>query len=83
MYRIVLARTAKKDIASLDKKQKTRVIAALLDLRKDPYMGKKLKGKLRNYYSLRVLPYRIIYGIDKPDKTIFIIRIGHRRGVYQ
>jgi mRNA-degrading endonuclease RelE of RelBE toxin-antitoxin system len=54
MYRIIFSRQAEKDLDKIDKKDKPHIFAALFDLREEPHSGKKLKGKLRDYYSLRV-----------------------------
>lgn len=83
MYRIVLSRSAEKDLNKVDDKFKPHVFAALFDLRKNPHSGKKLKGKFQDYYSLRVGIYRIIYKIYKKELNILVIRIGHRQGVYK
>jgi len=78
MYKIVLSRSAEKDLTEVDKKYKPHIFAALFDLRKDPYLGKKLKGKFQACFSLRVGYYRIIYKIYKRELNILIIRIGQR-----
>ena len=83
MYQIILSRTAEKDLSKIDKEYKPHIFAALFDLRKDPYLGKKLKGKFQDCYSLRVGLYRIIYKIYKRKLNILVIRIGHRQGVYR
>lgn len=83
MYRILLSRSATKDIDKIGKKYKPHIFAALFDLRKDPYLGKKLKGKFQDCYSLRVGLYRIIYKIYKKELNILVIRIGHRQGTYK
>lgn len=83
MYRILLSRSAAKDIDKIGKKYKPYIFAALFDLRKDPYLGKKLKGKFQDCYSLRVGLYRIIYKIYKKELNILVIRIGHRQGTYK
>jgi len=83
MYQIVLSRIAEKDLNKVDKKHKPHIFAALFSLRKDPYLGKKLKGKFCDYYSLRIGMYRIIYKIYKTKLNILIIRIGPRQGVYK
>ena len=83
MYQIVLSRSAEKDLNKIDKKFKPHIFAALFDLRKNPYLGKRLKGRFQNYYSLRVGIYRIIYKIYKRELNILVIRIGHRQGVYR
>lgn len=83
MYRVLLSRLAEKDLEKVDKKYKPRIIAALFDLRKDPYLGKKLEGKFRDFYSLRVGSYRIIYKIYQRELNIFVIRIGPRQEIYR
>ena len=83
MYQIVLSRIAEKDLEKVNKKYKPHIFAALFDLRKDPYLGKKLEGKFRDCYSLRIGMYRIIYKIYKNKLNILIIRIGPRQGVYK
>jgi len=83
MYRILFSKAAAKDIDKIDKKNKPHIFAALFELRKDPYLGKKLKGKFQDCYSLRVGFYRIIYKIYKKELNILIIRIGHRQGIYK
>jgi len=83
MYQIILSRTAEKDLGKVDKKHKPHIFAALFDLRKEPFLGKGLKGKFQDCYSLRVGIYRIIYKIYKKELNILVIRIGHRQGAYK
>ncbi len=74
MYQIILSRTAEKDLGKIDKKYKPHIFAALFDLRKEPFLGKRLKGKFQDCYSLRVGIYRIIYKIYKKELDILVIR---------
>ena len=83
MYQVILSRIAEKDLGKVNKKYKPHIFTALFDLKKDPYLGKKLVGKFHGYYSLRIGEYRIIYKIYKEKLNIFIIRIGPRQGVYK
>ncbi len=83
MYQIFLSRNAEKDLDKIDQKNKPHIFAALFDLRKNPYLGKKLKGEFKDYYSLRISAYRIIYRIYKNRLHILVVRIGHRQGIYQ
>jgi len=80
MYQIVLSRIAEKDLDKVNKKYKPHIFAALFDLRKNPYLGKKLEGKFRDCYSLRIGIYRIIYKIYKNKLNILI---GPRQGAYK
>ena len=83
MYQIVLSRVAEKDLEKVSKRYKPHIFAALFDLRRDPYLGKKLKGRFSDYYSLRIGMYRIIYKIYKTKLNILVIRIGPRQAVYK
>lgn len=51
-------------------------------LARDPYAGKKLHGKHKDYYSIRIWPYRMIYRIAKEESVIIFARIGHHKDVY-
>ena len=80
-YQVKLKSRAEKELNSLLKRDYYRVIIALVGLAADPFVGKKLEGKYKDYYSLRVWPHRIIYQINKRELLVFVIRISHRRGV--
>lgn len=82
MYQVVIRKAAQKNLAKIDKRYRIRINLTLIELAKDPYLGKKLEGELQNFYSLRVWPYRIIYQIIKNELIIFVIQIKHRQGVY-
>jgi mRNA interferase RelE/StbE len=49
---------------------------------KDPYSGKKLKGKYSGFFSYRFSAYRIIYEIRQQKLLVVILRIRHKRNVY-
>lgn len=83
MYIVTVKRKAEKEIRSLPKKDQQRVIAAFDVLRGNPFTGKKLEGKYEGAWSFRVWPYRIIYTIHREIVTVFVLRVGHRQGVYQ
>lgn len=43
----------------------------------------KLSGTKEDYYRLRVGNHRVIYEKKEKELIILIIRIGHRREIYQ
>ena len=49
MYQLIFSEAAQKDIDKKDKRYKPRIFAALFDLRKEPYLGKKLMGKFKEF----------------------------------
>lgn len=82
MFTLHLSKTAEKELDRLKSDTRQRVLRTLTNIEKDPFSGKKLKGKLQGIYSYRVWPYRIIYEINKKDKAVLVSRIAHRQGVY-
>ena len=86
MYKIELARQAAKELEIIyrsDKNLYSRFIHSIDALKKDPFQGKKLKGQFKGDYSLRVGNYRVIYAIYREKLLIYIIDLGHRKGIYQ
>jgi mRNA interferase RelE/StbE len=59
-----------------------RIDAALNSLKINPFKGKLLKLSLKGNYSLRVGVYRIVYSINRQTILVYILKIGHRRDVY-
>lgn len=81
MSRLLLTRRFQKNFERLDAKTQGRVKQALLNIREDPNIGKRLTGDLAGEFSYRIGDYRIIYTIEKDD--IFIEIVRHRRDVYK
>jgi len=82
VWEIKFARKAEKELARLSSRHQKRVLAALPVIAEDPFIGKKLEGKLAGIYSYRVWPYRIIYKPYRKFLIVIIVRIGHRQGIY-
>lgn len=56
----------------------------LLKISANPYLGKKLVGKLGGLYSSRITrKYRVIYQIIPHKSTVFILDISHRKESYR
>ncbi|NDC39561.1 MAG: type II toxin-antitoxin system mRNA interferase toxin, RelE/StbE family [Proteobacteria bacterium] len=53
------------------------------ELSQDPYGGKPLLGKLRGYWSYRVSNFRIIYVIREREVLVEVLRVQHRKEVYE
>ncbi len=82
-YQIILKPSAKKELKKLKNKDKERIYQGLNIISKNPYQSKKLLGEYDGFYSFRVWPYRIIFFIYEKEKSIIIIKIAHRQGVYK
>jgi len=73
---------AEKNLDKLNNKDYSRAMQILAGIEQDPFSGKKLHGKHKDEYSVRVWPFRIIYKIYKRELLISVIKFEHRQGVY-
>lgn len=81
MYETVFTKKGEKDFDSLTDDLKERVAHVLERISIDPYKYiRKLKGG--KLFRTRVGDYRIIIDIDENKKKIVVLRIGHRKNVY-
>ena len=81
-YQLVVPKSVQKEIEKIDNRYKQRILAALVSLEKDPFLGKKLGGARKYERSYEVWPYRIIYHIKESELIILVVKVGHRQGVY-
>ena len=85
-YSVFYEERAARELAKIDRpyqlliKKKIELLAA--DFESMSGNLKHLKGKY-DYYRMRVGSYRVIFHKDAKKITITIVRIGHRREVYQ
>lgn len=83
MWTVKISSQAGRLQASLPTKERQRVAAAFDLLREDPRSGKSLKGDLKGYWSYRVGMYRMLYRIEASEVTVYVLRIQHRKEVYE
>ena len=77
------ARAALNKIGSTEAKRILKFLYERLQKRDDPReLGESLKGTLRAYWRYRVGDYRLICRLEDQIITVFVVHIGHRRGVY-
>jgi len=85
MYKIsYLPEVIKKQIPKLSLPVKRRIKKAIeKKLVIDPIAyGKPLRYSLKGLRRLRVDDYRIIYKIDENDEEVVIVKIAHRKEIY-
>ncbi len=84
-YRILIDARAAKQLESLPKNIIQRIDNAILGLGSDPRPSgtKRLCGKIREGWRIRVGDYRILYRIDDGAHEVRIFAIGHRREIYR
>jgi mRNA interferase RelE/StbE len=84
-YAVYYLESAVEDIRKLDERQK-KLIRRKIDvvLAVNPKeVGKPLRGQFKGYWRYRIGDYRIIYRISDEEILIVIIRIGHRKNIYE
>lgn len=79
-FNVFLHPEVHKKLNKLDKDISKRIREKLKKLEHDSKLGEPLKGF--NFWKIRIGNYRAIYEIDKENKRIIVLFIGHRRNVY-
>ena len=87
-HRVIIRRKVSKVLASLkEERLKNRIIAAIEKLVDYPLTLKeldveKLEG-IERTYRIRIGDYRVIFYVDKKEKTIHVTHMGRRESIYQ
>lgn len=84
MYKVLLERSAEKDLRRLAHDLHDRIIAAIQKLSQNPRPAgcRKLAGT-ENDWRIRVGDYRVIYEIADVIRVVRVHRVRHRREVYR
>ena len=82
-YKLFIKPSAAKEIESLPKNDRQRIIDRIQLLAKEPRpVGcTKLSGEEK--YRIRQGDYRILYDIHDVELIVAVVRVGHRRDVYR
>ncbi|MFA5176272.1 MAG: type II toxin-antitoxin system RelE/ParE family toxin [Candidatus Nanoarchaeia archaeon] len=81
MYEIIFSDTAKKQLEKLEKSVQERIIKALerIKIRPESYITKLIGDP---GYKFRVGDYRLILDVNRDKLQILVIKVGHRKNVY-
>lgn len=84
MYRIIIKKSAAKELELLPKKILPAITNSILSLSNEPRPTgcKKLKAQKGYLWRIRVGDYRIIYAIDDVIKIVDVHKVGHRKDIY-
>ena len=84
MYTIQYLASVKDDLKGLSKSTKDKLKKAIeKKLMINPIeFGKPLQYSLKGLRRLRVEDYRIVYKINLEAKLVIIVKVGHRKEVY-
>jgi mRNA interferase RelE/StbE len=82
-YRHFIKPSAVKEIESLPKRDRPRVVQRIqrLSIEPRPPASEKLSGEEK--YRVRQGQFRIVYAIDDAARTVLVVKVGHRRDIYR
>jgi mRNA interferase RelE/StbE len=83
-YEVILVKKVKKQLDAVPKNVYRNIRSRIDNLAYNPRPDGclKMKGVKGFYYRIRVGDYRVIYTIEDNILTIEVIKIGHRKDIY-
>lgn len=83
-YSVEWSRSALKELKALPKEMIARIVEAVEQLADDPFSAgvKKLVGT-DHTYRIREGNYRVIYDVLAKKLVVEVVRVGHRKDVYE
>lgn len=84
-YAVEFTIKADRELSRLPAKDQQRIVKKLNTLSENPLPPGviPLKGELKGHYRIRIGVYRAIYCIQKDVLVVVVVRVGHRREVYE
>jgi mRNA interferase RelE/StbE len=85
IWTVLFSRKAEKQLLKLDYSAQNKIrefIDKIMRMENPRPLGHQLRGELSKYWRFRVGDYRLITEIIDHTLVIDIIRVGHRREVY-
>lgn len=82
MYDIIFEKQPLKFFNKLNKNLQDRIGKKVEKLKIDPKIGVPLIGNFAGMYKLRVGDYRMIYKIINERLIVLVIKMGHRKNIY-
>lgn len=82
-YKVYFRESVEKDFSVVPKKDLKRILRRIEALAENPRPSgcEKLTGRER--YRVRQGRYRIVYSVQDEGLTVWIVKVGHRKGVYR
>jgi len=84
-YSVAIKRSAARELEAVDRKgDRQRLVARIAALARNPRPVdcEKLAGDLPAY-RVRQGDYRVLYTVDDTERSVVVLKIGHRREVYR
>jgi len=82
MYNLVFEKRALDELNKLEKDIKQRIWNKLQDCKFNPFRFLERLTEI-DYFKLRVGDYRIIIDVDNERRILNIVKVGHRKNIYE
>jgi mRNA interferase RelE/StbE len=83
-WQVLVMGPARRQIDRLPVAVAAAVIETLGAIASNPRrLGKPLRFELEGCFSARRGPYRIVYRIDDPTRTVSVLAVAHRADIYR
>ncbi len=83
-YRLLLKKSAAKEIEASPKKDRLRIIKRIQGLSADPRPpGCEILSGHDDRYRVRQGAYRTVYSVSDIELVVCVVKVGHRREVYR
>jgi mRNA interferase RelE/StbE len=82
-YRIYFRESVEKDLVAIPKSDLKKILQRIKGLSENPRPSgsEKLTGQER--YRVRQGRHRIVYSIQDKELTVWVVKIGRRKGIYR
>ncbi len=82
-YKVEIKHSAAKEIENFPKPDLKRVLDKIVSLADNPRPYDSIKLSAQEKYRVRCGRYRILYTIEDDVLIVVVVKVGHRREVYQ
>ena len=82
MYNLTFEKRALEDLNKLEPQLKERIWNKLQQCKENPFRFLEHLEEIEGF-KLRVGDYRIIIDVDNSNKILNVLKIGHRKNVYE
>lgn len=83
MHQLRIYKQAEREIKKISKLHQRAIVETLNEIKENPFTGKPLTRELTGNFSYKVGSYRIIYKVNRKDKIIYVVAVGHRASIYK
>jgi mRNA interferase RelE/StbE len=82
-YKLLFKESVQKDFHGIPKKDLRKILSRIKILGGDPRPPgcEKLTGQDR--YRMRQGRYRVLYSVEDEERTVTIVKVGHRKDIYR